>query len=179
GFGQQTVWDATDPAWQKWKPCQPTSPHWYELRHLERLIGAYITHSRDTSTDRLVNDFLEEFDGLSGSAKRSQVLTAAGLKRAKLSDLVAGDRLASARLAKLLEAMQAATRPVKSLRLGVIGEAHLKARLLAMGGQEEHFQYQRRLAKDGLPGVLESAFGWLGEAARDRRKSYTGPHWGA
>src|SRR5262245_36318922 len=176
-FDERTTWEATDPGWKKWKPCQPTSPHWYELRHLERLIGAYITHGRDTGTDRLVNDFLEEFDGLKGSAKRSQVLTQAGLRRAKLSDLVAGDRLDSDRIAKLLDAMQEATRPVTPRRLGVIGEAHLKARLLAMGVQENSFRYSRRLAKDGLPGVLESAFGWLGEHASDRRKICAGANW--
>ena len=35
-FGKETAWEATDPNWQKWKPHQPTSPHWYEQRHLER-----------------------------------------------------------------------------------------------------------------------------------------------
>ena len=35
---------ATDPDWRKWTPSSPTSPHWYEPEHLERLIGAYITH---------------------------------------------------------------------------------------------------------------------------------------
>src|SRR5207237_6609629 len=34
-FGQTTSWQATDPAWPKWKPRQPTSAHWYEPRHLE------------------------------------------------------------------------------------------------------------------------------------------------
>src|SRR5262249_22119272 len=38
-FGEKASWKATDPDWTKWKPCQPTSPHWYEPRHLERLIG--------------------------------------------------------------------------------------------------------------------------------------------
>ena len=43
-FGEVTEYAATDGAFDKWKPCQPTSPHWYEQRHIERLIGAYITH---------------------------------------------------------------------------------------------------------------------------------------
>ena len=46
-FGEKTAWKPTRPDWEKWKPCQPTSPHWYEPPHLERLIGAYITHDRE------------------------------------------------------------------------------------------------------------------------------------
>src|SRR5262249_52010258 len=38
-FGKTTTWEATLPTWQKWKPHRPTSPHWYEQRHLERLLG--------------------------------------------------------------------------------------------------------------------------------------------
>jgi DNA topoisomerase VI subunit B len=176
-FGEETVWPATRPDWEKWKPHQPTSAHWYERRHLERLLGAYITHDRDAGRDRLVSDFLAEFDGLKGSAKRTKVLDGAGMKRTRLSELVNGDRLDGDRVARLLAAMQGATRPVSPERLGVIGEAHLKARLLAMGVREESFKYSRRLAKDGLPGVLESAFGWLGKSARDRRKIHTGANW--
>src|SRR5262249_51740833 len=132
-FGTLTTWEATDPKWAKWRPCQPTSPHWYEGQHLERLIGAYLTHDRDAGTDRLVSDFIDGFDGLTGSAKRTKVLDRAGLKRAKLSELVSGDRLDADRVAALLAAMQRHTRPVNPKRLGIIGEEHLKARLLAMG----------------------------------------------
>ena len=53
-FGKKTTWDAADPNWRKWKPHQPTSPHWYETPHLERLIGAYVTHDRENGSDRLV-----------------------------------------------------------------------------------------------------------------------------
>jgi hypothetical protein len=60
--GESHCWKATNPEWEKWKPNQPTSAHWYEQRHIERLIGAYITHQRETGTDRLVSDFLSEFD---------------------------------------------------------------------------------------------------------------------
>src|SRR5262249_5147206 len=116
-FGEEKVWEATDPGWQKWKPNRPTSPHWYEQRHLERLIGAYVTHDRDAGKDsRLVSDFLAEFDGLSGSGKRSNVLAETGLKRVKLSDLVVSDPAAvekfdCGRIAALLAAMQKYTRP--------------------------------------------------------------------
>jgi hypothetical protein len=186
-FGEKTTWQATDPGWRKWKPSDPTSCHWYEPRHLERLIGAYITHDREAGTDRLVSDFVAEFDGLSGSAKRTRVLGQAGLKRAKLSHLVAGDRLDTDRITGLLRAMQANSRPVKSDRLGVVGEDHFRRRLLDMGVVPESFRYSRKLARvtnaqpaggaNPLPWVLESAFGWLGPEAEDQRRIYTGANW--
>ena len=146
-FGEKTAWKATLPGWEKWKPCQPTSSHWYEPPHLERLIGAYVTHDRDAGKDRLVSDFIAEFDGLSGSAKRTKVLEAAGLKRAYLSELVLDGRLDGGRIGRLLAAMKAHSRPVKSERLGVLGEDHLRKRLLAMGVKAESFRYSRKIAK--------------------------------
>lgn len=142
-FGNKTTWEATDLKWQKWKPHRPTSSHWYELRHLERLIGAYITDDRDSGKDdRLVSDLIAEFDGLSGSLKRARVLDETDLKRVKLSELVAGDQFDSEKIAKLLGAMQRHTGPVKSQRLGIIGEDHLRKRLLAMGIKPESFCYR-------------------------------------
>jgi DNA topoisomerase VI subunit B len=195
-FGDRTVWGATDPAWRKWKPSRPTSAHWYELPHVERLIGAYITHDKDSGNEsRLVSDFLAEFDGLTASAKRKKVLDETGLKRVRLEALVAGGRLDSERVAALLASMRRHTRPVASRLLGIIGEDHLKARLLGMGVQAESFRYCRRLADgkskksaetgeekaclDDLPGVLESAFGWLGKDAADERRIYAAVNWSA
>ena len=178
-FGDKTTWAATDPDWQKWKPHQPTSCHWYELVHLERLVGAYITHDKDAGADRFVSDFIAEFDGLTGSGKRSKVLDEANLKRVKLSEFVVGERLDSDRVAKLLAAMQTHTRPIKPGRLGIIGEEHLRARLLAMGVKEESFSYSKKLSRDGLPCVLESAFGWLGDESEDSRRIFAGANWSA
>jgi len=190
-FGQVTTWKGTDPDWHKWKPCDPTSIHWYETSHLARLICAYITHDRQAGTDRLVSDLIEEFDGLRGSANRTKVLDQAGLKRAKLSDLVVGGRLDTERIARLLAAMRGHTRPVKPQRLGIIGEAHFRERFLALGVKPESFQYSRKLAKSKnshsgtdqeascLPWVLEAAFGWLGQESADRRRIYTGANWSA
>jgi hypothetical protein len=178
-FNERTTWDATDPAWNKWKPHKPTSAHWYELAHLERLIGAYVTHDRDHDSDRLVSDLVAEFDGLIGSKKRSKVLEDASCHRVKLSDLVVGERLDSARISQLLKAMQVQTRPVKPSRLGIIGEDHLRARLLAMGVVPGSFQYSRMVSKNGLPWVLESAFGWKGEESEDRRTIISGANWSA
>jgi hypothetical protein len=192
-FGETTTWKATNPAWEKWKPCRPTSPHWYELRHLERLIGAYVTHDRDAGKDRLLSEFLATFDGLTGSLKRAKVLSETGIKRMVLSELVTGDRLDSDRIASLLAIMQQHTRPVKAPRLGVIGEDHLKARLLDMGVQPESFRYSRKTSEgkskksrsEGdekasfIPWVLESAFGYLGPKAEDQRRIFSGANWSA
>jgi hypothetical protein len=195
-FGETTTWEATDAAWKKWKPHRPTSPHWYELRHLQRLIGAYVTHEREAGDDRLVSEFIAEFDGLTGSAKRTKVLTEADLKRARLSDFVRGGCLDEERIARLLAAMREHTRPVNPTQLGLIGEDHLRERLLAMGVVPESFRYEKRLGGrksknsqgeggekasfiEELPYVLESAFGWLGEGAQDERRIYTGANWSA
>jgi hypothetical protein len=192
-FGEKTAWKATLPGWDKWKPCQPTSSHWYELRHLERLIGAYITHDRDAGKDRLASDFIAEFDGLSGSVKRTKVLEAAGLKRAYLSELVSDGRLDGGRIGRLLAAMKEHSRPVTSERLGVLGEDHLRKRLLTMGVKPESFRYSRKTAKEKvktsdsgrdekasfMPWVLESAFGYLGPDAPAFRRIYAGVNWSA
>ena len=190
-FGEKTTWEATDPEWSKWKPCWPTSARWYEQAHLERLIGAYITHDKDAGKDRLVSKFVSEFDGLTGSVKRNKVLTAAGLKRVHLAELVVNDRLDRERIAKLLAAMREHSRPVKDQALGVLGEDHLKARLVAMGVLPESFRYTCKLATkkgkkaapvesgDGLPGVLETAFGYQGKQAEAERRIFAGANWSA
>lgn len=178
-FGQRATWMATDPEWEKWKPNKPTSSHWYEQKHFERLVGAYITHDRDAGKDRFVSDFIAEFDGLAGSKKRSKVLDDVGLRRVALSAMVTDAGLDSDRLATLLAAMQKHTHPVSPQRLGIVGEDHLRTRLLAMGVQPDSFRYSRKLSKDRLPCVLEAAFGWLGEDAGDNRRIYSGANWSA
>jgi len=178
-FGEKSEFSASNPDWENWKPHQPTSAHWYEAKHLERIVGAYITHERETGTDRLVSDFVAEFDGLTGSGKRAAVLDASGLKRVRLSELVVGDRLDSERIAKLLVAMQQHSHPANPKRLGIIGEDHFRRRLLDMGVQPESFRYAKVLDMERLPSVLETAFGWLGDEANDYRRIYAGANWSA
>jgi hypothetical protein len=160
---------------------------------LERLIGAYITHDRQAGMDRLVSDFVATFHGLTGSMKRAKVLGETGLKRAKLSELVREGRLDSDRIGAFLQAMQRHTRPIKSPALGIIGEEHFRARLLAMGIKPESFRYSRKVGKPKskklqsgedekasfLPWVLESAFGYLGPDSEDQRRIFSGANWSA
>jgi DNA topoisomerase VI subunit B len=82
-FGELTTWEATEPNWQKWKPHKPTSPHWYEVRHLEGLIGNHVVYDRRNGADRLVSDFISQFNGLAGSKKRTEVLSETDLHRAQ------------------------------------------------------------------------------------------------
>jgi len=198
-FGQRKSWTDTDTKWKKWLPSDPTSPHWYGQANLERLIGAYVTLEREQRPEvngdgKLINDFLAEFDGLAGSAKRSKVLNDAGLKRARLSELAADGKLDTDRISSLLAAMQRHTRPVKSQRLGLIGEDHFKTRLLEMGVKSESFRYEKKLAMPEkvkneeieedekasfLPWAVESAFGWCAESEQDERKIFTGANWSA
>jgi DNA topoisomerase VI subunit B len=171
---------ATDPGWRKWKPNRPTSPHWYELRHMERLIGAYVSHARDNGGDRTVAEFLREFDGLRGSAKRKAVMEEVGLLRASLSTLVVDGDLDHETIKNLLAVMKRHTKEVNATQLGVIGKTHFATRLQEMGGDPEQFEYSKiARVDDGIPFVLETAFSWLGDDAPDERQIFVGANWSA
>ena len=178
-FGE-TILDveATNPGWRKWKPHKPTSPNWYEPRHLERLIGGYVTHHRDNGGDRTVADFLREFDGLRGSAKRKSIMEEVGLLRAKLSTLVVDGDLDHVTIENLLASMKRHTKEVKAPQLGVIGKDHFATRLEQLGGDPEQYEYHKiARVDDGLPFVLETAFSWLGDDAPEERQIFVGTNW--
>ena len=77
-FGERAVSAATDPAWIKWKPSDPTSAHWYTTAHLERLIAGYISHDDRPGQSRTVRELVAEFRGLTGTAKQKLVLERTG-----------------------------------------------------------------------------------------------------
>lgn len=89
-FGKARRLETTDAAWPKWRPSDPTSAHWYEPQHLERLIAAYLAHDEDLGRARTVREVVAEFRGFSGSAAQKKVLDATGLARAPLSALPKG-----------------------------------------------------------------------------------------
>ena len=110
-FGERVIEvEASDPSWRKWKPSDPTCPHWYTEERLERLIGAYLAHDQDNGHERTVREFIAEFAGLSATAKQKAVLDAVGLSRTKLSALYDGARLDSGMIRRLLGAMKAQTK---------------------------------------------------------------------
>ena len=177
--GECTKIEATSPGWTKWRPSEPTSPHWYMPAHLERLIGAYLSLDADTGREqpRTVREFISEFRGLSGSAKQKKVLDATGLSRAPLSALIDGNKFDTAKIKELLTAMRAHSQPVKPVLLGSIGKEHLERRFKALGCEMESFTYRRVMGADddGMPAVIEAAFAWCPKAGE--RRLVTGVNW--
>jgi hypothetical protein len=56
---------ATNPNWEKWRPRNPTSPHWYDETRLQRYLAAHVARDRDLKRHRTVREFITEFRGLS------------------------------------------------------------------------------------------------------------------
>ncbi len=162
---------ATDPAWRKWKPSDPTSPHWYGLEHFARLVSAYLAHDSERGHQRTVRELVAEFRGMATSAKQKAALVATGLHRAPLTQLINTDgaSLDDGVLVKLLDAMKAASKPIKPALLGIIGREHLATKFAALGCEMESFAYHKICGeRDGLPWVLETAFAWCPSATRRR-----------
>jgi DNA topoisomerase VI subunit B len=173
------IWDgetiafpsASDPAWQKWRPSNPTSPHWYDRARLERYIAAHLSRDQDQKRQRLVREFITEFRGLSGTQKQKLVLDELDAARVSLAEFASnGSDLDHAATEGLLAAMQTHTRPPKAKDLGVIGREHLLARFLAYGVHAETFKYKAIIGdtENGLPVVIETAFGWCPKGSERR-----------
>ena len=114
---------ATDPDWQKWRACDPTSAHWYDVREFERYIAAHLARDQDQDrTGRTVRDFIGELRGLARSGKQKLVLAATGTSGVVLATFFGGGRDA---IAGLLASCQTHTKSVKPEELGLIGAAHL------------------------------------------------------
>jgi hypothetical protein len=158
-----------NPTWSKWRACDPTSAHWYTPDGFERLLAAYIQKDQETGRRRPLREFLTQFDGLSGTSRRSKVLTTVGLSGSALADLLRDGEPDKATITALLRAMQAETKPVKPDRLGIIGETHLRGRI-----KGDAFKYARAMGVDGkgYPYVVEGAFAWNPDVAR--RVLFTG-----
>jgi hypothetical protein len=124
-----------------------------------------------------VREFISEFRGLSGTAKQKKVLEATGLGREPLSVLVHDGALDSDKIEDLLAAMRTHSKPVKPPILGVIGKEHFRQRFEAVGCEMESFEYKKVIdTTDGVPWVVETAFGWCPESDDDRRL-VTGVNW--
>ena len=177
-FGDRTEFAATAPGWSKWRPSNPTSPHWYEVEHLERLIAAYIAHDAEVGRERTVRELVAEFRGLSSTAKQKSIAAVTGTARTRLSDFWDGEQLDTGAIETLVTAMKAESRPVKPADLGVIGREHLSRRLPAMGCVMESFDYRKKEGtRDGVPWIVEAAFGWLGDSSTAGRQLVTGVNW--
>ncbi len=181
-FGQAHRWEATDPQWRKWMPSSPTCPHWYEPEHLERLLGACVTHDLQEGRERTVREFVSEFKGMSSTVRQKQALDGLGLSRSPVSALLAADGrdFDHERVALLLAAVKAHTKPVKPSALGMIGRAHMEQRFAALDVRDGSFEYRRvaSLSADGLPQVTEVAFAALSDED-ELRRLVTGVNWSA
>jgi hypothetical protein len=74
--------------------------------------------------------------------------------------------------------MKQHSKPVKPQRLGLIGKEALRQRFEAAGLQPESFRYKKNLGEtdgDGIPCVVETAFGFCPEA--NERRLITGVNW--
>jgi DNA topoisomerase VI subunit B len=174
---------ATNPNWEKWRPCDPTSPHWYDPSRLQRYLAAHVARDRDLGRHRTVREFIAEFRGLSGTAVQRKVLEEVGCSHQSLVSFFGVDRVNREGIAKLLAAMRKHSKPVNPKHLGVIGAEHFKRRFLAAGGNAETFRYQQRkgMTSEGIPYVVEFAFGLhqsgLTQGAAVPRKIVTGANW--
>jgi len=170
---------STNPTWMKWKTSDPTSPHWYEQVHFARLVSAYLAHDAQRDHQRTVRELISQFRGLATSAKQKAVLDATALHRATLPALMNADgsSLNDEVLDTLLNAMKAASKPVKPLMLGFIGREHLAAKFQSLNCEMETFNFQKAVGTtdDGLPWIVETAFAWCPEA--DQRRIITGVNW--
>ncbi len=118
-FGHEFInVSATDPNWEKWRPRNPTSPHWYDEARLQRYLAAHVARDRDLGQRRTVRDFVAEFRGLSGTAVQRKILTEVGCSHQSLASFFGVRRVNRDGVAKLLAAMQKYSKPVVPKLLG-------------------------------------------------------------
>ena len=92
-FGQEFINEkATNPDWEKWRPRNPTSPHWYDQARLQRYLAAHVARDRDLGQRRTVREFIAEFRGLSGTAVQRKILTEVGCSHQSLAQFFGVDR---------------------------------------------------------------------------------------
>jgi hypothetical protein len=169
---------ATDTAWCKWRPSDPTSAHWYDEARLSRLMANVIAYHEDHSEPcPTVWAFVRQFRGLSATAKARHISEVAGASRLSLADFYGdGD---TARVGALLDEMRRQSRPVKPRDLGLIGEAHLRTKFESLGVAPQTFDYRKaEFEHEGLPYLSEFAFGYRPKGASVRR-ILTGLNWSA
>jgi len=160
--------------WKKWRPDQPTSAHWYDAETLRDLIAAYIARERTGGPERTVREFVAEFRGLSGTAKQKSVT--AGWSGQRLHDFVIDGDVDPGFVTELLARMQSESTPPPPRLLGAIGQEHLTRWMIAQDVTEASIKYIQKKGVDGLPYVLEMAFG-INEDDESGRRIVTGLNW--
>jgi DNA topoisomerase VI subunit B len=175
--------EATNPNWEKWRPRNPTSPHWYDETRLQRYLAAHVARDRDTGRHRTVREFISEFRGLSGTAVQRKILKEVGCSHQSLAQFFGIEKVNRKGIAALLSSLRKHSKPVAPKHLGVIGAEHLKQRFLLAGGNAETFRYEQRkgMTDDGIPYIIEFVFGLhqhgLTQESKVSRKIVTGANW--
>lgn len=168
--------EATVPAWDKWTTDLPTSIHWYSTETLSDLVAGYLVKERSNGQNKkTVHEFIREFRGLSGSAKRKKII--GDLARANLSVFDKGGDIDRTALEGLLKKMQAECTSPKPTALGIIGRDHFTSWILSHGGIEQSIKYVKKQGFDnGLPYCLEVAFAVKTDTSL-KRTQLTGLNW--
>ena len=165
--------EATNSEWKKWRTCDRGSAHWCSVDDMRNLLAAH--HREQQRLDQIgvshrrltLRDVLADFDGLKGTKVRKRVLEQAGLSGLSLDDVFDDDDAFVAFVAqRLLDAARANTRVVKPERLGLIGKEHMGKTLAAYGVKTSKHRYIPGMDADGLPFLLEAAFGVRIERSR-------------
>jgi DNA topoisomerase VI subunit B len=136
--------------WRKFLPQDLTSPHWYDVGAIKRLVFSHVADARRGGRDVPLGEFVRQFRGLSSSAKAKTVCsTLPNIKR--LSDFEGDPEKAGA----LLAAMQANSKVPSQAVLGVVGEEHFHTSFEAAYDVRE-FTYKK--AKGHFPSGLPFTF---------------------
>jgi hypothetical protein len=157
------VYKPTNPHLNKYKPTDPTSPHWYDVEALGRLIGAHIGQTLDGGEDLPLGEFVRQFRGLKSTAKAKAVCGHLGRIK-HLSDFVQDGQLDRPGVHSLLEAMKRETEPPSHKVLGRIGKAHFRTRFeefygirLRHGEPRFGYKHVNGYLSNGLPYTFEFA----------------------
>lgn len=149
--------EATSPpgsaGWRKFLPQDLTSPHWYDVGAIKRLVFSHVANARRGGRDVPLGEFVRQFRGLSSSAKAKTVCsTLPNIKR--LSDFEVDPEKAGV----LLASMQSNSKAPSQAVLGVVGEDHFRTSFEAAYDVRE-FTYKKAkgLFPSGLPFTFEFA----------------------
>lgn len=113
----------------KVKPKDLTSAHWYDTAALEKLIYTHIKDARDGGRDLPLGEFIRQFRGLKRPERAKAVRTALTFSVNRLSDFaeMAEERRRWA-IQELLVHMQGASEPPTYRVLGKLGREHFRVR---------------------------------------------------
>ena len=152
-------WEPTATVWNKWLPGMASSAHWYDAERLGNQMANEIAYVQDHRTPcPSVRDFVAQFRGLTSTQTLAAIRTELGVaERETLADFFQRPNAA----ARLLKAMRTMSRPVKLADLGLIGEAHIRDRLIDDDCAPKSIAYRKaEVEHGGVPYAIEVAFGY-------------------